>query len=402
MRLRVFLLVAAIVLPFVQPVSATEDSEPQPEQGILMQVWNGFNDLNYQPWITTPETEPCFSGVVPNIDYDWEGGSPAEGCDADFFFLNYTGYLTVPETGAWEFLAMADDGWYMTINEQLVNDNWVLKGCGGWWSGPNEGYIQLTAGESYPLSAWMYEWGGGACTQLIYGSPTTWGVVPTEWLTTMPAVAPTPSPTPTPEPPAPPVIVAPTPTPEPSVKPTPTPQPTPQPTPEVTNEPEPTPNPEPSPTPEPQTPEPSPEESEEPASPSPDPSPVPSDEPAIDLPELDEAVQAAAMFVGESIEAVTEAIGETFDVATQAVGDFADNLAGITTMGDDLDEEERAAAQPVAAAIVVSQIASTAASAAVRSMGSTPPPSSGGGGGAGGMDSPKGRRGSSNVAKNRS
>ncbi len=71
MRLRVFLLVAAIVLPFVQPVSATEDSEPQPEQGILMQVWNGFNDLNYQPWITTPETEPCFSGVVPNINYDW-------------------------------------------------------------------------------------------------------------------------------------------------------------------------------------------------------------------------------------------------------------------------------------------------------------------------------------------
>lgn len=422
MRLRALLLALAIVLPFTQRAYALDElDEPEPQQGVLMQVWNGFNDLNYQPWVTAPEGEPCFSGVVPNIEYDWGDAAPAEGCDSEYFLLNYSGYLTVPETGAYEFLALADDGWHMTINEQLVNDNWVLKGCGGWWSGPNEGFIQLTAGQSYILSAWMYEWTGSACTILYYGSPSNYGVVPTEWLTTMPAVAPTPSPVPTPtqtpEPPPPSPSVAPTPMPEPSVTPPPTPTPTPEPTkepapsPEVTNEP--TPDPEPSPTSEPPTPEPSPQESAEPPPPSPDPTAVPPPEPTQPpLPNLEEAVEAAAVFVGETVEAaavfvgetveaVAEAVSETIGVATEFVGDFAGNLAAITTMGDDLDEEERAAAQPVATAIVVSQIASSAAATAVRSMGSTPP-SSGGGGGSGGMDSPKGRRTARNVAKNRS
>jgi hypothetical protein len=65
----------------------------------------------------------------------------------------------------------------MTIGDTVVNDNWVLKGCGGWWS---QG-IELEANKSYPIDAWFYEYGGGACNQLLYLTPQTWDVVPADW-----------------------------------------------------------------------------------------------------------------------------------------------------------------------------------------------------------------------------
>ena len=210
MRRAIFPLMAALLTFSVLPVRADDAVH-----GVTMTVYNGFSDMNSQPWIAAPEQEPCFTGIVPNIEYDWGGDPAVETCDADFFLVHFSGWLTVPESGAYEFLALVDDGWHMTINDQLINDNWVPKGCGGWWSGSNEGFIELTAGISYPLDAWMYEWGGGACAILYYGSPTAYGIVPTEWLTTEPLPEPTPEPSISP------------PTIEPSVEPTIEPTPTP-------------------------------------------------------------------------------------------------------------------------------------------------------------------------------
>ena len=345
------------------PIVRAEDT---PQQGVRMTVYNGFQDPNYQPWVEPPTGEPCFDAVVPQINSDWGGGPAAEGCDHNFFLVHYSGWLTVPESGAYEFLALVDDGWRMTINGQLVNDNWVLKGCGGWWSGPNEGFIDLTAGVSYPLDAWMYEWGGGACAILWYGSPTNYGVVPTEWLTTAPVQTPEPSPeeslapsvAPTPEPspsespspdPTPSVEPSPSPTPEPS----PSVEPTPSEVPSVEPSPSPTPTPKPSPTPEP-SPEPSASESA-----SPDPSPVPTDSPSVapsveptpsPSPSPDNIAEEAAQAVGEAVAAVGEAV-------SAAIGKIAN-------LGKDLSPAEKEKAAPVAVAIVISQVASAAVAAA--------------------------------------
>ena len=337
------------------PIVRAEDT---PQQGVRMTVYNGLQDPNYQPWVEPPTSEPCFDAVVPQINADWGGGPAAEGCDADFFLVHYSGWLTVPESGAYEFLALVDDGWRMTINGQLVNDNWVLKGCGGWWSGPNEGFIDLTAGVSYPLDAWMYEWGGGACAILWYGSPTNYGVVPTEWLTT--SALPTPQPSPSVEPsptvePSPEPTLEPSPSVEPSIEPTPTPTPEPSPSevPSVQPSPTPTPTPKPSPTPDP-SPEPSASESA-----SPDPSPVPTDSPSVEpsvaptpepSPSPDNIAEEAAQAVGEAVAAVGEAVNA-------AIGKIAN-------LGKDLSPAEKKKAAPVAVAIVISQVASAAVAAA--------------------------------------
>jgi len=367
----------------------TPEPTPVPNvSGLVMRVYNNYNDLNVHPWDTAPSNAPCYSGIVPNVDFDWSGGPAAEGCDADMFLVHFSGYITVPESGQWEWLNWSDDGWHMTIGDTVALSDWNLHGCGGHWSGPNEGYMTLEAGVSLPISIWMYEWGGGACARLWYGSPSGYGVVPESWLSTYvlptpeptptPTVTPTPTPeptpeptpTPTPEPPTPSPSVAPTPTPEPSVSPTPVPTPTP--TPEVTHEP--TPNP--TATPEP-TPEPTATPTDSPA-PSVDPSPVPTDTPGPIDP-------------GAAVEAVSEAVGEAVAAVGEAVSAAIDTVANL---GNDITEKEKEEARTVVGpAVIMTTIAQAAAAAARGAAGSGGGGFSGGGDSGGGKGKGKGKAG---------
>lgn len=347
MRGAVLPLVAALLMFSVMPVAADET-----QQGVTMTVYNGFNDYTAQPWINAPLQEPCFTGVVANIEYDWGGGYAAEGCDADFFVVHFSGWLTVPDSGSYEFLANVDDGWHMTINQQLINDNWVLKGCGGWWSGPNEGFIELTAGVSYALDAWMYEWGGGACALLYYSNGINWGVVPPEWLTTAPLPEPSPSIEPSPE------QTSPPPSEEPSYEPSssPTIEVSPTPTPILSPVPTPTPSVEPSRKPVERSPSPTPTEIPPSPLPSPSEAPTPLPEHSVEPSPSAAPVEQVAAAVGEAISAVAD-----------------ETVGRIARLGTDLSVEEKKAAQPVAVAIVISQVASAAVAAAA------PRPQSGGG-----------------------
>jgi hypothetical protein len=154
------------------PVENAEPTIP----GLQADIYTYSSEYYYPEHSSTTGTL-CKTITVQNIEKDW-GGEDIEGCGGDFVMIHYTGFLTVPKTDTYEFLANVDDGWYMTLDNVVVNDNWVLKGCGGWWS---QG-IQLEAGHSYKLDAWMYEYGGGACNYLYYLDSTNWGIVPADWL----------------------------------------------------------------------------------------------------------------------------------------------------------------------------------------------------------------------------
>lgn len=140
------------------PVGESEPTIP----GLNADIYT-FDRGNPYPNRSINELTFCKTITVENIAKDW-GGGDMEGCGGDFVMIHYTGYITVPNTADYEFLANVDDGWYMTIDGTIVNDNWVLKGCGGWWSES----IKLEANHSYAIDAWMYEYGGGACNYLYY------------------------------------------------------------------------------------------------------------------------------------------------------------------------------------------------------------------------------------------
>ena len=337
------------------PIVRAKDA---PQQGVTMTVYDGVI-LGLGPWQEPPTQPVCYSGVVSMIDFDWSSEPAAEACPYDFFMVHFTGWLTVPESGQWEFLNWSDDGWYMTLDGVVTIDDWNFHGCGGHWSGPNEGYSQLVAGQSYALDIWMFEWGGGACARLWYGAPTLgYGVVPAAWLTTnaLPAPTPTPSPEPSLEPSVEPTL-EPSPSESPSLEPTPSVEPSPSEVPSVEPSPIPSPIPTPQPSPTP-TPKPSPVPSA-PESLSPDPSPLTTAEPSVapsveptpePSPSPDNIGEQTVAAVGEAVAAVAETVGKAVEA--------------ITNLGKDLSPAEKKKAAPVAVAIVISQVASAAVAAA--------------------------------------
>ena len=326
-------------------------AEDVPQQGVTMTVYPEMA-WPFEPWVTPPTSQPCYSAVVPTIDFDWGGAPATDGCPGDMFMVHFTGWLTVPESGQWEFLNWSDDGWRMTLDGVLTIDDWNFHGCGGHWSGPNEGYSQLIAGQSYSLDIWMFEWGGGACARLDYGSPSGYGVVPTEWLTITALPAPEPSPS-----------IEPSPDPTSSIEPSPEPSPSEEPSPSPSQEPSYEPSPEPSPTP---TPKPSPTAEPSPVptptvAPTPTPSPIPDPSPTVEpTPSVEQTPEPTAP-PDNIAEQTVAVVGEVAAAVAETVGEA---IAAIANLGKDLSPAQKQKAAPVAVAIVISQVASAAVAAA--------------------------------------
>jgi len=165
---------------------------PDPEQpnvrpipGLRVEIYNQINSAGTSTPPRSTNYNLCKTVTYTHISDNWGGGN-VDGCGNDYVMLHYTGYLTVPEATpyGYDFLNIADDGWYMTLDGVVVNDNWVLKGCGGWWSAKQ----YLEAGRSYAIDAWYYEWAGGACSTLYYDNGYNWGVIPASWFTQNPVV----------------------------------------------------------------------------------------------------------------------------------------------------------------------------------------------------------------------
>jgi len=136
------------------PVALVHAAEP----GLKVEVYtfdpNALPDR--QPY------ELCQTAItsVNNINFDVGGDVVAE-CQADFVLIHYSGYLTLDRTGLVSLQSWADDGFYLTLDDQVVINDWTLKGCSG-----SSALIGVTAGVSMKLDAWWYEYGGGACNIL--------------------------------------------------------------------------------------------------------------------------------------------------------------------------------------------------------------------------------------------
>ena len=138
--------------------------------GLTAKVYN--NTMSRTP----NEAYLCRTTTISEIAANWGSGSVL-GCNADRVTIHYYGTITVPETTVYQFKNIADDGFYMTINNQLVINEWRDKGCGGSWGNS----ITLTAGTAYAIDGWFYENGGGACSTLYYQTSTNWAQVPASW-----------------------------------------------------------------------------------------------------------------------------------------------------------------------------------------------------------------------------
>ncbi len=337
---------------------------------------------NFSPDYLYPERSPetmtfCATTYASNISGDW-GGDDIMGCGYDFVAIHYTGTMTFESDAPVYLMAIADDGFSLSLDGVSVIEDWTLKGCSG-----SVNLFTPVAGHEYVLDAWFYEYGGGACSTL-YSMPVDgslpWDIVQPSAFVSVPVIETQPSPTPQ--------------EPEPSLDPEPTVEPTPTYAPEPEPEPEPQPQPSEEPTEEPMqpSPEPTPESSVEPMEPSPSPEETPEpqlpveeeqvlpveEKPSIEPPVIDEPIlsqEQVLQQLAEEAEADDPEVPEEL-AAIPLIGNAAvailEAFNALGNIGADMAPEVREKSEKVVVgAIIASQIAQVAAASSVAASAST-------------------------------
>ena len=70
-------------------------------------------------------TNPVLTRTDAQVNFDWGTGSPHASINADTFSVRWSGLLLVPETCAYTFSALSNDGVRLYINGVPVIDNFV-------------------------------------------------------------------------------------------------------------------------------------------------------------------------------------------------------------------------------------------------------------------------------------
>jgi RHS repeat-associated protein len=122
----------------------------------------------------------------PMVSFDWGTGAVVPGGRADSFLTRWTGYITVPTTGSYQFGAAGDDGLRVKVNNTTVYDNWTAGAHALAYGSP----ITMTAGVPTAVTVEYFEVGGAASVSLYAKGAVTEQVMPSEWLTTQPPVLP--------------------------------------------------------------------------------------------------------------------------------------------------------------------------------------------------------------------
>jgi beta-glucosidase len=111
---------------------------------------------------------PAATQNAPNVDFNWNSGSPVSGVPATQWSAKYTGTLTPPTTGTYTFSLTSDDGSRLYINGNEVIDNWRDQA-----STTETGTVSLTAGQPVSIEVDYYQDGGDDLVSLGWQPPSS-------------------------------------------------------------------------------------------------------------------------------------------------------------------------------------------------------------------------------------
>jgi hypothetical protein len=103
--------------------------------------------------------------VDSNVNFDWGTGSPDNSVEPDSFSARWTGHLTAPSTGSFNFHVSTDDGVRLWVDRQLLIDK---------WQSPTEATatLALEAGKKYEIRMEYFEGIKGAFAKLYWSGPS--------------------------------------------------------------------------------------------------------------------------------------------------------------------------------------------------------------------------------------
>lgn len=109
-----------------------------------------------------------------NINFNWVRNSPMKGIKEDDFTVNWQGYISVPKSGKYTFMAEADDAVNVEIDgKKIIDLNYTAQGTqsevmDAKTTAKEQGQIKLKAGEAYPISVNYQEKKQNASVRLYY------------------------------------------------------------------------------------------------------------------------------------------------------------------------------------------------------------------------------------------
>lgn len=126
---------------------------------------------------------PQYRRVEPNIDQDWDLGSPVTGVvGVDNYSIRWTGFFVAPQSGDYYFGGLNDDGMKVTVGGQVMYN----QGCGGSASCFGAEYKTLVAGSVTSIVVEYSEVSGPAYATLSVKGAVAEQVIPADWLRTKP------------------------------------------------------------------------------------------------------------------------------------------------------------------------------------------------------------------------
>lgn len=141
----------------------------------------GLEAEYYTSGTSNPEGPGSYRRVEPNINYDYDLGSPVTGViPSQNFSVVWKGFFVAPATGDYQFGSNSDD--YMKLNVNY-SDVFTHNCCGTQWSSST---VHMNKGDVRNLTVTYANFGGPGSANLLVRGPVAEQVVPTEWLRTRP------------------------------------------------------------------------------------------------------------------------------------------------------------------------------------------------------------------------
>jgi beta-glucosidase len=109
---------------------------------------------------------PVLTRNDPNVNFLWGGQPPASGLPGNGWSVKWTGKLTPPTTGTYQFALTSDDGSRLFVNGQKVIDNWADQP-----PTTKTGSVTLTAGQPVDVEVDYFQDGGGSQVSLGWQIP---------------------------------------------------------------------------------------------------------------------------------------------------------------------------------------------------------------------------------------
>jgi len=102
-----------------------------------------------------------------SVDFNWGTGRPTTNVSSDGFSARWTGFVVAPATGSYRFQTVSDDGVRLTVNNQLLVNNWSSHSP----TTDTSSSVNLLAGQRVPVTLEYFENTSGAEMRLRWLTP---------------------------------------------------------------------------------------------------------------------------------------------------------------------------------------------------------------------------------------